>query len=75
MGLEMRGACQRCAAPLAPDGEAYICSFECTFCALCAGDSMMVCSNCGGELLRRPRRPSARTTTAHAEHTLCRPGG
>lgn len=59
MGLEMSGACRRCRAPLAPDGEAYICSFECTFCALCAGDSMMVCPNCGGELLRRPRRPSA----------------
>lgn len=58
MALDMSGECQRCAAPLAPDAEAYICSFECTFCPLCAGEMMMVCPNCGGELLRRPRRVS-----------------
>jgi hypothetical protein len=73
MALEMSGACQRCRAPLQPDGEAYICSFECTFCALCAGDSMMVCPNCGGELLRRPRRAAAACAAAdqneQAAHT------
>jgi len=56
MTLQMSGACERCRTALAIDGEAYICSYECTFCALCAGDLMMVCPNCNGELLRRPRR-------------------
>ena len=36
MALEMRTVCERCDAALAPDGEARICSFECTFCAACA---------------------------------------
>jgi hypothetical protein len=56
MVLDMSGRCQRCTGELLSDGEAYICSFECTFCPLCASDMMMFCPNCGGELLRRPRR-------------------
>ncbi len=57
MALEMRAACEKCAAPLAPDtGDARICSYECTFCASC-GDAMGGrCPNCGGELQPRPRR-------------------
>lgn len=65
MGLEMSERCQHCWAVLALDGEAYICSYECTFCPLCAGDTMMVCPNCAGELLRRPRR----ATTCSASGT------
>jgi uncharacterized protein len=38
------------------DGEAFICTFECTFCADCAGALEHVCPNCGGKLVRRPRR-------------------
>jgi uncharacterized protein len=56
MALEMRGECERCGVVLAPDGEAYICSHECTFCALCAEERAHECPNCGGELVRRPRR-------------------
>ena len=56
MALEMRAACERCGNALAADGEAYICTFECTFCADCAGGLEHVCPNCGGELVRRPRR-------------------
>ncbi len=56
MALEMRGACERCGAALAADGEAFICSYECTFCGGCAGERGQVCPNCGGELVRRPRR-------------------
>jgi hypothetical protein len=44
------------------DGEAYICSFECTFCRNCAFEMHHRCPNCGGELVSRPRRdvpPSA----------------
>ncbi len=56
MALEMRSACERCGASLAPSGPATICSFECTFCADCAEAMEGVCPNCGGELLPRPRR-------------------
>ena len=54
--LEMRTACERCEAALATDGEAYVCSYECTFCPDCAAAMAAVCPNCGGELVRRPRR-------------------
>jgi hypothetical protein len=56
MALEMRSACERCGAALDPDGDAQICSFECTFCVSCAEQMERVCPNCGGELVRRPRR-------------------
>jgi hypothetical protein len=56
MALEMRATCERCGASLAADGEAWICSYECTFCASCADAMTGVCPNCGGELVPRPRR-------------------
>ena len=58
MALEMRSTCEKCQAPLAPAGEAFICTFECTFCAACAATMKNVCPNCGGELVRRPRKKS-----------------
>ena len=54
--LEMRTGCERCQAPLAADGEAFICAYECTFCADCTAAMAATCPNCGGELVRRPRR-------------------
>jgi len=54
--MEMRTKCERCDAPLAGDSDAAICSHECTFCAACAQAMSHVCPNCGGELVRRPRR-------------------
>jgi len=57
-GLAMKGSCEICNVSLPADGAAAICSYECTFCARCAG-SMESCPNCGGELLARPRRRSA----------------
>jgi len=56
VSLEMRTECERCGVALTPDGEAVICSFECTFCAACGEAMEHVCSNCGGELVPRPRR-------------------
>jgi hypothetical protein len=52
----MRTACEKCDAALARDGEAYVCSYECTFCADCSRAMGFTCPNCGGELVRRPRR-------------------
>ncbi len=54
--MEMRGECERGHEALSPDGRAYICSHECTFCASCARTMAFVCPNCAGELVRRPRR-------------------
>jgi uncharacterized protein len=59
MSLEMRAVCERCGTALAPDGEARICSFECTFCAECSEAMESVCPNCGGELVPRPKRVAA----------------
>jgi uncharacterized protein len=57
MALEMRAACERCGAELPPESDsAYVCSYECTFCAVCSEGLEHVCPNCGGELVRRPRR-------------------
>jgi hypothetical protein len=56
MALEMRDRCEKCEAALPWQGEAHICSYECTFCADCSEGMAQKCPNCGGELLRRPRR-------------------
>ncbi|HZQ65495.1 MAG TPA: DUF1272 domain-containing protein [Gaiellaceae bacterium] len=56
MALEMRPSCERCDAPLSADGLAAICSYECTFCPACSEAMGHVGSNCGGELVPRPRR-------------------
>jgi uncharacterized protein len=58
--LEMRPDCERCGNDLpADEGGAFICSFECTFCAPCVEAMDEVCPNCGGELLDRPTRVGA----------------
>jgi len=56
MALEMRSTCERCGAAVVSDGDAVICSYECTFCARCGDELAHVCPNCGGELVARPRR-------------------
>lgn len=60
--LQLRPGCECCDRDLPPDSpDARICSFECTFCVACAEAKLGgVCPNCGGELVRRPRRPAAR---------------
>ena len=57
--LELRPNCECCGRELPPEStEAWICSFECTFCRPCAGGVLSGrCPNCGGELVARPRRP------------------
>jgi hypothetical protein len=54
----MRPDCERCGHDLVPDqGGAFICSFECTFCAACTeGELGGQCPNCGGVLEPRPPR-------------------
>lgn len=59
--LELRPSCEHCAAPLPPDSvDAWICTFECTFCTQCVSEVLEnVCPNCGGGFERRPIRPKA----------------
>lgn len=60
MSLELRPNCECCDFGLPPSSrDAYICSFECTFCGECAATKLgFRCPNCCGELVRRPVRPA-----------------
>lgn len=74
MALELRPACERCGAALPPDStDAWICTYECTFCTACTAQLDRTCPNCRGELVRRPRRGALadvrRTLHAHARTT------
>ena len=62
--LEMRLACERCNKALPLDGDACICSYECTFCPACTREMSSRCPNCGGELLPRPRRTQTSPSSA-----------
>jgi len=64
MALELKRACEKCEVMLTPGGVAYICSYECTYCANCAEQANAVCPNCGGELVLRPRRQERSGSTA-----------
>jgi hypothetical protein len=64
MALELKSACEKCGTTLGPSGLAYICSYECTYCESCSGQMDFLCPNCGGELVRRPRRKEVSTSRA-----------
>ena len=66
--LALRPNCELCDKDLPPESiEAMICSFECTFCAACAGGHFKgVCPNCGGNFSPRPIRPQALLAKAPA---------
>ena len=53
MALDMK---EKCGDAVESTGEAYICTYECTFCKDCTDEMNAVCPNCGGELVQRPRR-------------------
>lgn len=52
----MKPNCEGCPRRFSADAEAYVCSYECTFCSDCASRAQGSCPHCGGELVRRPRR-------------------
>ncbi|GAA2173727.1 DUF1272 domain-containing protein [Agrococcus versicolor] len=56
--LELRPGCECCDRDLPPDAEAYLCTFECTWCPSCTESFAFACPNCGGDLVRRPIRPA-----------------
>ncbi|MDQ3074597.1 MAG: DUF1272 domain-containing protein [Pseudomonadota bacterium] len=68
--LEMRPDCERCGADLPAHVQgAFICSYECTFCADCAETLDDRCASCGGDLTDRPTRSKARLI-AHPASTV-----
>lgn len=52
----MKPRCERCGEALSAADDAWICSFECTWCGACAEALSRRCPNCSGELVPRPRR-------------------
>jgi uncharacterized protein len=60
MALQLRPNCEYCDKDLPPRStDAYICSYECTFCADCVENKLSdVCPNCGGGFAPRPIRPA-----------------
>ncbi|WP_261844681.1 DUF1272 domain-containing protein [Aliamphritea ceti] len=57
--LDLRPNCENCDKDLPPDSsEAFICTYECTFCRKCVELILEnVCPNCGGNFCPRPIRP------------------
>jgi uncharacterized protein len=53
--LKIKPNCMCCDADIAPGDAAFICSFECTFCANCTV-KLLNCPSCKGELVSRPKR-------------------
>ena len=76
--LKLRPNCECCDRDLPPDSlEAFMCTYECTFCRDCAETKLAgACPNCGGELVRRPRR-TARMLVKNPASTerVLKPGG
>jgi hypothetical protein len=54
--LKMKSSCEKCNIATSITSLAYICSYECTFCKECTDAMNAICSNCDGELLKRPTR-------------------
>lgn len=58
--LILKPNCECCNTSLPANSlQAYICTYECTFCEGCVrGILQGVCPNCGGDLQKRPIRPA-----------------
>jgi len=52
----MKTHCQECGGRLTEDGVAYVCCYQCTFCATCAARHTKTCPHCGNELVPRAKR-------------------
>ena len=71
--LDLRPNCECCDKDLGPADEAYICSFECTYCGDCKeGVLAGHCPNCLGNLQRRPIRPPGGPTGGLRKHPASR---
>ncbi|MEP6922637.1 MAG: DUF1272 domain-containing protein [bacterium] len=50
----MRKTCEKCEASLTDQAEAYICSYECTFCADCNETLSTVCRTAAADSYAGP---------------------
>jgi len=68
--LDLRPNCECCDKDLPPQStEAFICSYECTYCRDCAEDVLHGhCPNCHGNLTPRPIRPLQGPAGGLAKH-------
>jgi hypothetical protein len=76
--LQMRPNCECCDRDLpATSPDAWICSFECTFCDRCANENLRgICPNCAGKLVPRPPRAVELLSKYPAsEKRVLKPGG
>src|SRR5438552_1467868 len=76
--LQMRPNCECCDRDLpAISSDAWICSFECTFCTACAHDLLHgICPNCSGRLQPRPPRGEVLLAKYPAsQERVFKPGG
>lgn len=66
--LELRPNCECCNVDLPPEStDAFICTFECTFCRGCREALPgKRCPNCGGDLVQRPVRPAEKLVKSPA---------
>ena len=62
--LKMKVTCERCSAKLGLSDQAFICSYECTFCTQCTEELKQECPNCQGNLVLRPFRRTSPTEVA-----------
>lgn len=60
--LFMKPDCEICHVSLSHQAEAYICSYECSFCPKCAKEMGLICKNCQGDLQKRPKRQPSDVT-------------
>lgn len=65
--LVLKETCELCAKLLTKDAtDAYICSYECTYCETCASEQLkFVCPNCTGDLQKRPSRKKNKLVFPH----------
>ena len=76
--LQMRPNCECCDKDLPADqAGARICSFECTFCEVCATTVLgNKCPNCGGDFVARPTRSLSKLVNNPASaQRVYQPGG
>ncbi|HEY8567583.1 DUF1272 domain-containing protein [Microbulbifer sp.] len=64
--LKMKASCERCSMKLGLSDQAFICSYECTFCPDCSETLRHVCPNCQGNLVMRPLRRTSPTEVPRA---------
>ena len=70
--LEIRPNCEHCNKALPNTStNAMICSFECTYCKVCAIDIFKnVCPSCTGNFVQRPIRPQIKVEKFQLQQRL-----